>query len=46
MTLEGPRRTNQGKITNDQCTIATYHEYYIIVPQECNKMVPRRQPFQ
>ena len=54
MTLEGPRRPlkllqiciNYGKITNNQCTIATYHEYDIIVSQECHKMAPRRQPFQ
>ena len=54
MTLEGPKRSlkllqnvyKHGKITNNQCTIATYHEYDIIVPQECDKMVPRQQPFQ
>ena len=30
-------RINHGKVTNNQCTIATYHEYDIIVPQECNE---------
>ena len=54
MTLEGPRRPlkhlqiciNYGKFTNNQCTIATYHKYDIIVSQECHKKAPRRQPFQ